>query len=123
MRIKTSNGLQVEGGVFREREGEGERGLVEDGRSQRGDRSGGLAAGEEVGGEVIELAGLQAEGFGEEADLDLGGGVTLLAKETEESAPVKGGDVADDGGVLGQFCDLTGIGVGVIEIAGGVDQL
>ena len=53
MRIKTSNGLQVEGGVFRERECEGERGLVEDGRSQMGDGSGGLAAGEEVGGEEV----------------------------------------------------------------------
>ena len=76
-----------------------------------------------MGGEVVEFAGLETEGFGEEADLDLGGGVTLLTKETENPAPMEGGDVADDGGVLGQFCDLTGIGVGVIEIAGGVDQL
>ena len=72
MRIKTSNGLQVEGGVFRERECEGERGLVEDGRSQRGDRSGGLAAGEKVGGEVVEFAGAGGHGKGEipaESDL------------------------------------------------------
>ena len=121
MRIKTSNGLQVEGGVFRERECEGERGLVEDGRSQMGDGSGGLATGEEVGGEVVKFAGLETEGLREEADLDLGGGIALLAEETEESAPVKGGDVADDGSVLGQFCDLTGIGVGVVKIAGGID--
>ena len=59
--------------------------------------SGTLAAGEEVGGEVVKFAGLETEGFGEEADLDLGGGIALLAEETEESAPVKGGDVADDG--------------------------
>jgi len=36
------------------------------------------AAGEEVGGEVVELASLEAERFGEEADLDLGGAFTLL---------------------------------------------
>ena len=41
-----------------------------------GDGSGGLAAGEEVGGEIVKFSGLEAEGFGEEADLDLGGGVT-----------------------------------------------
>ena len=34
-----------------------------------GDGSGGLATGEKMGREVVELAGLEAEGFGEEADL------------------------------------------------------
>ena len=76
-----------------------------------------------MGGEVVEFAGLETEGFGEEADLDFGGGVALLAKETEDSAPVERGDVADDGSVLGKFRNLTGIGVGVVKIAGGVDQL
>ena len=97
-------------------------------RMQRGDLGTGRptrlsAAGEEVGGEIVKLYGLEAEGFGEEADLDLGGGVALLAEETEETTPVERGDVADDGGVLGQFGNLAGIGIGVIEIAGGIHEL
>ena len=42
---------------------------------QRGDLGTGRptelsTAGEEVGGEVVEFAGLETKGFGEEADLD-----------------------------------------------------
>ena len=81
------------------------------------------ASGKEVGGEIVKLAGLEAEGFGEEADLHLGGGVALLTEESEEPAPVERGNVADDGSVLRQLGNLAGIGEGVVEIAGGVDQL
>ena len=75
-----------------------------------------------MGGEVVEFAGLETEGIWEEADLDLGGGIALLTEEAEEAAPMEGGDVADDGGVLGQLGDLTGIGIGVVKVTGGIDQ-
>ena len=75
-----------------------------------------------MGGEVVEFAGLEAERFGEKADLEVGGGFALLAKETEESAPMKRGHIADDGGVLREFGDLTRVSKGVVEITGGVDQ-
>ena len=76
-----------------------------------------------MGGEVVELAGLEAESFGKEADLDLGGSVGLLAEETEDPAPVKRRHVTNDRGVLGQLGNLAGIGIGVVEVAGGVNQL
>ena len=78
--------------------------------------------GEEMGGEVVEFTGLEAERFGEETDLDLGGTFALLTEEAKYPVPVERGNVADDGGVLWQLGDLAGIGIGIVEITGGVDQ-
>lgn len=76
-----------------------------------------------MGGEVVKFAGLEAERFGEEADLEFGGGFRFLSQEAEHAAPVERSNVADDGSVLGQFGNLARIRIGVVEITGGVDQL
>ena len=75
-----------------------------------------------MGGEVIELAGLEAEGFRKEADLELGGSFRLLPQEAENAAPVERSHVADDGSVLREFGDLPRVSQGVVQIAGGIDQ-
>ena len=53
-----------------------------------------------MGGEVVELAGLEAEGFRKQAHLNLGLGIRFLPKETEEAAPMERGHIPDDGSIL-----------------------
>ena len=80
-----------------------------------------LAAEKEVGGEIVKFSGLKVEGFGDKADLDFGVGVLLLAEESEKSAEVEGGVVANDGSVLRELGNFTGIGDGVLQISRGID--
>ena len=74
-----------------------------------------------MGGEIVKFASLKVEGVGSEADLDFGVGVLLLAEESEKSAKVKGGVVANDGSVLRELGNFTGIGNGVLQISRGID--
>ena len=74
-----------------------------------------------MGGEVVKFSGLKVEGLRDKADLDFGVGVLLLAEKSEKSAEVEGGVVANDGSVLGELGNFTGIGDGVLQIARGVD--
>ena len=74
-----------------------------------------------MGGEVVEFAGLKVEGVRSETDLDFGVGVLLLAEESEKSAKVEGGVVANDGSVLRELGNFTGIGDGVLQISRGID--
>ena len=80
-----------------------------------------LAAEKKVVGEVVKFSGLKGEGFGDKADLDFGVGVLLLAEESEKSAEVEGGVVANDGSVLRELGNFTGIGDGVLQISRGID--
>ena len=52
-------------------------------------------------GEVVEFAGLEMKGFGDEADLDFCIRVLLLAQESEKFSKMKRGGVADDGSIVG----------------------
>ena len=74
-----------------------------------------------MGGEVVKFSGLKVEGFGDKADLNFGVGILFLAEESKKSAEVEGGVVANDGSVLGELGNFTGIGDGVLQIASGVD--
>ncbi len=82
-----------------------------------------LAAEEKMGGEVVKFSGLKVEGFGDKADLNFGAGVLLLPKESQKSAKMKGGGVANDGSVGGQLGDFAGVGDGVCKVTGGIDQI
>ena len=75
-----------------------------------------------MGGEVVKFASLKVEGVGSETDLDFGVTVLLLPKEAEQFTKMKGGDIANDGRVIGEFGDFACITDGVIEISGGIDQ-
>ncbi len=74
-------------------------------------------------GEVVQFSGLEAERFGEKVELNPDSALLLLAEEAEQAAPVKGGNVADDGSILGKVGGLAGLGVGLVQVSGGVDQL
>ena len=76
-----------------------------------------------MGGEVVKFSGLKVEGFGDKADLNFGAGVLLLSKESQKSAKMKGGGVANDGSVGGQLGDFAGVGDGVCKVTGGIDQI
>lgn len=82
-----------------------------------------LAAEKEVGRKVVKFSGLKVEGFGDKADLNFGAGVLLLPKESQKSAKMKGGGVANDGSVGGQLGDFAGVGDGVCEVTGGINQI
>ena len=82
-----------------------------------------LAAEKEVGRKVVKFSGLKVEGFGDKADLNFGAGVLLLPKESQKSAEMEGGGVANDGSVGGQLGDFAGVGDGVCEVTGGIDQI
>ena len=72
-------------------------------------------------GEVVEFAGLEMKGFGDEADLDFCIRILLLAQESEKFSKMERGGVADDGSIVGQLGDLPSIGDGVLKISGGID--
>jgi hypothetical protein len=76
-----------------------------------------------VGRKVVKFSGLKVERFGDKADLNFGAGVLLLPKESQKSAKMKGGGVANDGSVGGQLGDFAGVGDGVCEVTGGIDQI
>ena len=74
-----------------------------------------------MGGEVVKFSGLKMEGLRDKADLNFGVGILFLAEESKKSAEVEGGGVANDGCVLGQLGNFTGIGDGVLQISRGID--
>ena len=76
-----------------------------------------------MGRKVVKFSGLKVEGFGDKADLNFGAGVLLLPKESQKSAEMKGGGVANDGSVGGQLGDFAGVGDGVCKVTGGIDQI
>ncbi len=82
-----------------------------------------LAAEKEVGREVVKFACLEVKGFRNKADLNFGAGVLLLPKESQKSAEMEGGGVANDGSVGGQLGDFAGVGDGVCKVTGGIDQI
>jgi len=82
-----------------------------------------LAAEKEVGRKVVKFACLEVKGFRNKADLNFGAGVLLLPKESQKSAEMKGGGVANDGSVGGQLGDFAGVGDGVCKVTGGIDQI
>lgn len=72
-------------------------------------------------GEEVKFSSLKVEGVGNEADLNFGICVLLLAQEFEKFSKMERGGIADDGGIVRELGDLTGIGDGVLQIPGGID--